>query len=77
MLERASHHIHWHFTAHLALWHGKLMEAGWSLDAQQQVMYHPQYDVQIPVDMQHRSLALKGHIRMIQEEPHVVRSSFA
>ena len=49
------------------------MEAGWSLDAQQQVMYHPQHDIQIPVDMQHRSLTLTGHIRMIQEEPHVVR----
>ena len=53
--------------------YGKLMEAGWSLDAQQQVMYHPQHDIQIPVDMQHRSLTLTGHIRMIQEEPHVVR----
>ena len=41
--------------------------------AQQQVMYHPQHDIQIPLDMQHRSLTLKGHIRMTVEEPHVVR----
>ena len=55
------------------LCYGKLMESGWSLDAQQQVMYHPEYDTKIPVNMQHRSLAVKGHIRMIQEEPHMVR----
>lgn len=40
---------------------------------QQPVMYHPQHDIEIPMDMQHRSLTLKGYIRMTVEEPYMVR----
>ena len=50
---------------------GKLMAWGWNMDAQQQVMYHREYDSRIPVDMQRRSLTVKGHIKMIQEELHL------
>ena len=55
------------------LCYGRLMENGWSLDAQEQVMFHKDYNIRVPVEMQNRSLTVSGVIRLIQEAPHFIR----
>ena len=55
------------------LCYGKLMEQGWSIQADEQMLVHSTTNTRIPVDMQNRSLTVSGKIRLIQEKPHYVR----
>ena len=46
---------------------GRLLESGWSIDGKQQTLTHG--SVSIPIEMQHRSMTLRGWIRAVREEP--------
>ena len=46
---------------------GRLLESGWSIDGKQQTLTHG--SVSIPIEMQHRSMTLRGWIKTIKEEP--------
>ena len=52
------------------LCYGRLMEKGWNLDAQEQVMFHKDYNIRVPVEMQNRTLTVSGVIGLIQEAPY-------
>ena len=43
---------------------GRLLESGWSIDGKQQTLTHG--SVSIPIEMQHRSMTLRGWIRAVR-----------
>ena len=50
---------------------GKLLQSGWSIDAEEQCLANQ--SVRVPLEFQNRSLVVQGTIRMVSEVPAVVR----
>ena len=50
---------------------GKMLECGWGLDSREQALIHETGNVRVPVELQHRSIVVKGWVRVINEEPKV------
>ena len=48
-----------------------MLECGWGLDSKKQALTHKTGDVRVPVELQHRSIVVKGWVRIINEEPKV------
>lgn len=51
---------------------GKLMEGGWNVNGVQQSLTFG--DIAIPIEMQNRSMTVRGWIRMVQHEPAITDS---
>ena len=51
---------------------GKLMEGGWNVNGVQQTLTFG--DIAIPIEMQNRSMTVRGWIRMVQHEPAITDS---
>ena len=52
---------------------GRLFEGGWGLNGVQQTLEHAS-GVQIPVEMQNRSMSVRGWIRVIQSDPEPIEA---
>ena len=53
---------------------GKMLECGWGLGSREQALTHETGNVRVPVELQHRSIVVKGWVgwvRVINEEPKV------
>eukprot|EP00435_Cladocopium_sp_Y103_P055226 s2135_g18.t1 len=50
---------------------GHLIQSGWNVNGRQQLLTHDS-GVAIPLELQNRSLCLKGWIRMLRNEPEIV-----
>ena len=49
---------------------GKLMEAGWNVNGVQQTLTYG--DISVPIEMQNRSMTVRGWIRMVRQEPKIL-----
>ena len=49
---------------------GKLMESGWNINGVQQTLTHG--DIAVPIEMQNRSMTVRGWIRMVKQEPAII-----
>ena len=49
---------------------GRLLGSDWSLDGRQQTLTHG--PISIPIEMQQRSMTLRGWIRAVREEPVII-----
>ena len=49
---------------------GKLMESGWSVNGVEQTLTHGA--IAIPIEMQNRSMSVRGWVRMLKEEPEIL-----
>eukprot|EP00435_Cladocopium_sp_Y103_P063886 s153_g25.t1 len=55
----------------LILCFGKLMESGWNSNSREQTMTHDS-GIAIPLELQNRSVCLRGWIRMLRSEPEIL-----
>ena len=49
------------------LCYGKMLECGWGIDSRQQTLVHDA-GIQVPIELQNRSMVIKGYIRVISED---------
>ena len=49
---------------------GRLLQSGWSVDGRQQTLTHG--SMSIPIEIQQRSMTLRGWIRAVKEEPVII-----
>ena len=49
---------------------GKLMESGWNINGVQQTLTHG--DIAFPIEMQNRSMTVRGWIRLVKQEPAII-----
>ena len=50
---------------------GKLLEGGWSINGVEQTMTH-RSGIAIPIEMQNRSMAIRGWVRMVKSQPEIL-----
>ena len=47
---------------------GKLLEAGWGVCSREQVLMHAEAGVKVPIELQNRSMTVRGWIRAVSEQ---------